>query len=84
MLVAVKARWASVWQATGEVLANVDPEEFDIKIIDVDSDRQAAYQLGVEIIPTVIVYNDGKEVARLPNLMNSDQLSEAIADSIAE
>ncbi len=74
LLVAIKAKWASVWRVTGEVLANVDPNKYDITIIDVDSEPERARGYAVTIVPTVVVYRDGKEVSRLPNLMSADQL----------
>ena len=74
LLVAVHAKWASVWRATAEVLANLDTEQYDIKLLNADEDRDAVKALGVDIIPTVIVFKDGAEIARLPNMMNANQL----------
>jgi hypothetical protein len=74
LLVAVHARWASVWLATADALSKIDREKYDIKLIDADQNRQTVHDLGVKIIPTVIVYRDGKEVTRLPNMMSLDQL----------
>ena len=74
LLVAVHARWASVWPATADALSKVDLAKYDIKLVDADQNKQAVHDLGVKIIPTVIVYRDGKEVTRLPNMMSLDQL----------
>ncbi|MDR3633548.1 MAG: thioredoxin family protein [Isosphaeraceae bacterium] len=74
LLVAVYAPWASVWRATSEALAGVDHSRYDLAMIDADRDRQAVRDLGVEIIPTVLVFREGKEIARLPNMMSLDQL----------
>jgi thioredoxin-like negative regulator of GroEL len=74
LLVALHARWASVWPATADALSKVDRAKYDIKLIDADQNKQAVQDLGVKIIPTVIVYRDGKEVTRLPNMMSLDQL----------
>ena len=74
LLVAVHASWASVWRATAEALTKADPALYDIKLIDADRDAQAVRDLGVDIIPTVIVFKDGHEVARRPNMMSIDQL----------
>jgi thioredoxin-like negative regulator of GroEL len=59
---------------TAEALSKVDTTKYDIKLIDVDQNRQTMQDLGVQVIPTVIVFKDGKEVARLPNMMSLDQL----------
>jgi hypothetical protein len=74
LLVAVHASWAPVWRATAEALTKVDPALYDIKLIDANRDKHAVRDLGVEIIPTVIAYKDGHEVARCPNMMSIDQL----------
>ncbi len=74
LLVAVHAKWASVWRVTAEVLANLDTKKYDIMLINADNDSAAVKKLGVDIIPTVIVFKDGSEVTRLPNMMNVDQL----------
>ena len=74
LLVAVHARWASVWPATADALSKADGAKYDVKLIDADQNKQAVHDLGVTIIPTVIVYRDGKEVTRLPNMMSLDQL----------
>jgi hypothetical protein len=74
LLVAIYADWASVWKATADVLAKVDRTKYDIKLIEADGNREAVRKLGVDIVPTVIVYRDGKEIARLPNMMSADQL----------
>ncbi len=74
LLVAVHASWASVWPATADALSKVDPAKYDIKLIDADQNKQAIRDLGVKILPTVIVYRDGEEVTRLPNMMSLDQL----------
>ena len=74
LLVAVYAPWASVWKVTAEVLAQIDRSRFDLKLINVDHKHASAEQLGVDIIPTVIAYRDGKELVRIPNLMSMDQL----------
>jgi hypothetical protein len=74
LLVAVHAPWASVWRATAGALTKVDRALYDIKLIDADRDKQTVRDLGVDIIPTVIVYKNGHEVARRPNMMSIDQL----------
>jgi hypothetical protein len=74
LLVAVHARWASVWPATADALSKIDRTKYDLKLIDADQNKQTVHDLAVKIIPTVIVYRDGKELTRLPNMMSLDQL----------
>lgn len=74
LLVAVYAPWASVWRATAEALVKVDLSRYDIKLINADTDKQAVRDLGVEIIPTVLVIRGGQETVRLPNMMSLDRI----------
>jgi hypothetical protein len=74
LLVAVHAPWASVWPATADALSNVDRSQYDLKLVDADQNKALVQELDVKIVPTVIVYRDGREVARLPNMMSLDQL----------
>lgn len=74
LLVAVYAPWASVWQVTADVLSKIDKSQYDLMLVNVDHKHPVAEQMGVDIIPTVIAYRDGKELVRIPNLMSLDQL----------
>ena len=74
LLVAVHAPWASVWPATADALSKLDLARYDIKLIDADHDKQKVRELAVTIIPTVLVFRDGREIARLPNMISLDQL----------
>ncbi|HEV2293071.1 MAG TPA: hypothetical protein VGR35_04395 [Tepidisphaeraceae bacterium] len=49
-----------MWPATADALSKVDSAKYDIKLIDADQNKQAVHDLGVQIIPTVIVYR-GRE-----------------------
>lgn len=86
LVIAVWATWASVWSSTLEAITQVKDEfagrcEFCF-VEATGNDVAAEYQ--VEIVPTVIVRHKGKEVARLVNLMDADELRKAVAKCVAE
>ena len=61
------ATWCGPCQMAGPVvdaLANDYKDKIKIGKVDVDQNQQVAAQYGVMSIPTVILFKDGKEVAR--------------------
>ncbi|VBB43706.1 thioredoxin family protein [Desulfatiglans anilini] len=46
--------------------------------VDIDRNPDAAVQLGIECIPTVVIFRDGLEVKRFLGLQSADVLSAAI------
>ncbi len=74
LLVAVYADWASVWRMTAQVLSELDPDKYDIQLIDANSNPEMVKSLGADIIPTVIVFQNGKETGKHPNLTSAEDL----------
>jgi hypothetical protein len=74
LLVAVYAPWAPVWQATEAELAKVDKSKYDILLVSADREKDKVRTLGVNIVPTVLVIQDGKTIKTLPNMMSIDQI----------
>jgi len=61
------ATWCGPCQMAGPVideLADEYQDKYVIGKLDVDANQQTAMQYGVMSIPTVILFKDGKEVAR--------------------
>jgi thioredoxin 1 len=49
-----------------------------VKIIDIEKNREIAFKLGIQSIPTIIIYQDGREVKRFIGLQTGDTLRNAI------
>ncbi len=49
-----------------------------IEIIDIEKNCEIAYQLGIQSIPTIIIYRDGREVTRFIGLQSGDTLGQAL------
>ena len=49
-----------------------------VKIIDIEKNCEIAYQLGIQSIPTIIIYRDGREVRRFIGLQSQDTLGHAL------
>lgn len=66
-------------QIMGRTLYKVKQKnpQYNIEFINVQREREAAYELGVRMIPTQIIYDkDGKEVYRHIGLIGSRELHE--------
>jgi hypothetical protein len=72
LLVAVHTPRARGWPETAAALSKVDRARYDLKLVDAERDKQAVQDLDVRTIPTVIVFRDGREVTRWPNLTSFD------------
>lgn len=61
-------------------------EEFDGRLtfakVDVDSNQSSAGQFGIRGIPTLLVFNDGKEIDRIVGFAPEDQLRQRL-DAVA-
>ena len=53
-------------------------EELSVGKLDVDENPSIAQQYGVMSIPTLIVFKDGKEAARLVGLQSKDKLVQTL------
>ena len=70
-------------QVMGKVLYEVTQKhpKFDIHFIDVRKERQVAYTLKVQMIPTQIIYDkNGKEVYRHMGVLSVETLDELFAE----
>lgn len=66
LLVQYYAEWCGPCQMLKPVLEQIAKEMHDVQFVRVDIDqyRDLAVSEGVQSIPTVVLYKDGKEVAR--------------------
>ena len=49
-----------------------------LAILNIDENREIAFRLGIQSIPTIIIYKDGKEMNRFIGLQNNDTLDKAL------
>ena len=85
-LVDFGAAWCGPCKAQGPVIRKV-AEKFqglaEIKEVDIDQHRDLALQLGIQSVPTLILFKDGHEVQRLIGLQNETKLTQAINAALA-
>ena len=83
VLVDFFATWCGPCRMQAPILERVKEElgdQVEIYKLDVDENEQTAKQFGVMSIPTLILFKDGKEVAKNVGLMSQ----EAVVDLIDE
>lgn len=71
------ATWCGPCNMLGPVFAEVAEENKDAAFfakVDIDESMELAQEYGVNTVPTVIFFKDGKEVAREIGFMSKDKL----------
>ncbi len=80
VLVDFFATWCGPCKMLGKELEQIDTEKlrFDIVKIDVDKETNLAIEYSVEVVPTMLVFKEGKILNRLEGYLKKEQLEEEI------
>ena len=78
ILVDFYADWCGPCKALGEILESL--ENINILKINVDEHQDLAIQFGVMSIPTILLFEDGKQKKKNIGLMNKEDLEHWIED----
>lgn len=80
VLVDFYADWCGPCKMLGPVIDNIAEERTDILVgkVNVDDNNALAHQYKVMSIPTLIVFKDGKEAARMVGLQSKAKILEAL------
>ena len=57
---------------------------FDIAKIDIDGARDLALKYGIEVVPTMIIFKDGKPLNRMEGFMNENEIVSEMSKYIDE
>ncbi len=82
VLVDFFATWCGPCKMQSPILEEIKEDRSDIKImkVDVDQETELAREYGVMSIPTLILFKDGKEVAKNVGFMPKEVLIQWIND----
>lgn len=82
VLVDFFATWCGPCKMQSPILEEIKEDRSDIKImkVDVDQETELAREYGVMSIPTLILFKDGKEVAKNVGFMPKEVLIQWITD----
>jgi thioredoxin 1 len=85
VLVDFWAEWCMPCKRLGPIVAEVaDQFEGRAKVgkIDIESNQQLSMELGIQAIPTIIIYKGGKAVDRFTGLRDASDLSAALESAL--
>lgn len=81
VLVDFYATWCGPCKMLSSVIEKVDEEHLiDILKIDVDEIRELAGEYKIYSVPTLIIFEKGKEIKRISGFMSEDELKGWIKD----
>lgn len=64
-----------------EAFASRHRDALRVYQIDIDENAETPQRFGIMSIPTLILFREGKEVARLDGLIRQEELEQAIAEA---
>ena len=80
-LIDFNAPWCAPCRAQGPIVQQLS-EQFEeraaIAEMNIDENQQTAMKLGIQSIPTLAIFKNGKEIQRFIGLQSQDTLSAAI------
>ena len=81
MLVDFYATWCGPCKMMVSVLESVDSKNIiDIAKINIDEERQLAIENGIEVIPTLLLFKEGKEIKRSSGFMTEQELIKWVSE----
>ena len=86
ILVDFFATWCGPCRMLEPVLEKISNSRagFDIAKIDIDGARDLALKYGIEVVPTMIIFKDGKPLNRMEGFMNENEIVSEMSKYIDE
>jgi len=86
-LIDFNAPWCAPCRAQDPIIAKLEESYLGracIAKVNIDKHREIAMNLGIQSIPTIILFKEGKEINRFIGLQSAETLSGAIDIALAE
>lgn len=80
------APWCGPCRAQGRIISDLQKHfhgKAAVVIVNVDESQGLAFSLGIQSIPTIIIFKDGREVQRFIGLQTSNTLNNALKMALA-
>lgn len=81
ILVDFFATWCGPCQMLAPVLEKIATSraEFDIAKVDIDKSQNLAYKYEVEVVPTMVIFKDGKIMNKIEGFMSENEIMEEMS-----
>ena len=81
ILVDFFATWCGPCRMLSPVLERIATSraEFDIAKVDVDQSQSLAYKYDVQVVPTMIIFKEGKMMKKLEGFLNENEIIEEMS-----
>lgn len=86
VLVDFFATWCGPCQILGPILEKISNSraEFDIAKVDVDEAPELAIKYGIEVVPTMIIFKDGKVMKTLEGVKSENEIIDEVSKYMEE
>jgi thioredoxin 1 len=84
-LIDFNAPWCAPCRAQEPVIMELDQQyagKATIAKLNIDENQEMAMNLGIQSIPTMILYREGREIGRFIGLQSAETLSRAIGEAL--
>lgn len=81
LLVDFYATWCGPCKMMASVLENIDSKNIiDIAKVNIDEEKGLAIESGIEVIPTLLLFKEGKEIKRSSGFMTEQELMKWVSE----
>ena len=78
-LLKFSATWCGPCKALSGSMKHVDFKDIEVKEVDIDQNPELVAEYGIRGVPTLVLLDDGKELARKSGVMMADEIEQFIA-----
>ena len=78
-LLKFSATWCGPCKALAGSMKHVDFGDIEVKEVDIDQNAELVAEYGIRGVPTLVLLDGGKEVARKSGVMMADEIEQFIA-----
>ncbi len=78
-ITAYTASWCGPCKTLKPILKELQSEGFSIDIIDIDENQMESAAKSIQAVPTLILYDDGVEVARTSGVPSKENIKDILS-----
>ena len=84
VLVDFFATWCGPCQMLAPVLEKISSSraDFDIAKVDIDEAQDLAYKYGIQVVPTMVIFKDGKVMKKIGGYHDENEIASEMAEYV--